>query len=75
MAKFSDEYPSVEFSEYKILICELKPYIRWFYKNQYSLVQLPNGDLGICTKFIVDVGSDSLLDHLEPVVIGLPQKT
>jgi proteasome lid subunit RPN8/RPN11 len=70
MEKFSDHCktlgPSmaIDFEE------ALKPWMESF-PHGYTLVELPESSVGICTKIAVEVGSDSLLLVGEPVVIGV----
>lgn len=43
----------------------------YFYKEQYSFVQMPNGNIGICAKVCVPVGSSSDLKQHEPILVEI----
>lgn len=70
MEKFSDHCKALESSRAIAFEKALKPWAKSFIQG-YTLVELPEGSVGICTKIAVDVGSDSLLLVGEPVVIGV----
>lgn len=71
MAKFSDTCKQPEQPIYERYRDAVSIYRKWFAENQFDIIVLPNGDIGITAKFKVDAGSDSLIDNREPVVIGL----
>lgn len=70
MDRYSDQYVNLAYDkiEQNIIdsICLVKHY---FYKEKYSFVQMPNGNLGICAKVCVPVGSTSDLKQHEPILI------
>ena len=70
MDRYSDQYVNLAYDkiEQNIIdsICLVKQY---FYKEKYSFVQMPNGNLGICAKVCVPVGSTSDLKQHEPILI------
>jgi proteasome lid subunit RPN8/RPN11 len=70
MEKFSDHCKALESSRAIAFEKALKPWAKSFIQG-YTLVELPEGSVGICTKIAVDVGSDSLLLVGEPVVFGV----
>lgn len=71
MDKFSDNCKQPDQSIYELYWNAVNPYRNRFAENQFDIIVLPNGDIGITAKIKVDAGSDSLLDNREPVVIGL----
>jgi len=70
MDKFSDYCKTLELSRAIAFEKALKPWAKSFPQG-YTLVELPEGSVGICTKIPVEVGSDSLLLVGEPMLIGV----
>lgn len=70
MDKFSDYCKTLESSRAIAFKKALKPWAKSFPQG-YTLVELPEGSVGICTKIPVEVGSDSLLLVGEPMLIGV----
>lgn len=70
MDKYSDKYDVIcedVISDMITVTLSLNKHL--LYKGEYSFVQMPNNNVGICTRISIAAGSDSILKQHEPVLI------
>lgn len=70
MDKFSERLNALDNAKAELVKSTLLPWHNYF-PHGYSLVELPDERIGICTKIDVDSGTNSPLLVGEPVVIGI----